>query len=356
MADRRRGISAHEAQSAAFPLIFDIRALAASTPAIPSARPVSADELTSSPDRFIDSTETPLLIVCDIGFRSAIVTDLLRSAGYNEAVSLEGGMEGWTAIGLPLDSPEGLTQQQYRRYDRQLKLPDFGVAAQQALGNARVAVVGAGGLGAPVLAYLAAAGVGNLTIIDSDDVEVSNLHRQPIYRTQDVGTGKARTAADFVSALNPDVTVGARSLRLDDSNAIDALADHDIIVTCTDSFETAHAINAAAVDLGIPLVFGSVYRTEGQLAVFDSRSGPCYACVFPTDADGSALSCSIVGVLGPVTGVVGSMQAGEVVKLLTEIGESSSGRLGLYDARTQTMESVSVRKNPACRVCGDASC
>jgi molybdopterin/thiamine biosynthesis adenylyltransferase/rhodanese-related sulfurtransferase len=345
---------APEAHRAAFTLIFDIRALAASTPTVPTARPVSADELTSNPDRFIDSTETPLLIVCDIGVRSAVVTAQLRAGGYGRAVSLEGGMEAWTATGLPLDSPMGLTPEEYRRYDRQLKLPDFGVAGQQALRDARVAVVGAGGLGAPVLAYLAACGVGHLTIIDSDDVEVSNLHRQPIYRTRDVGAGKARTAAGFVTALNPEVTVEARSLHLDDANALEALEGHDIVVTCTDSFDTAHAINTAAVELGIPLVFGSVYRTEGHLAVFDARSGPCYACVFPSDSDGSALSCSIVGVLGPVTGVIGSMQAGEVVKLLTDIEGSTGGRLGLYDARTQTMDSVSVRKNPACRVCGQS--
>ncbi len=344
-------MSALEAHRAAFPLIFDIRALATSTPTVPTARPVRADELTSNPDRFIDSTETPILIVCDAGIRSVIVTNLLRATGYSRAVSLDGGMEAWTAAGLPLDSPEGLTPEEYRRYDRQLKLPDFGVPGQHALQDARVAVVGAGGLGAPVLAYLAACGVGHLTIVDSDDVEVSNLHRQPIYRTQDVGAGKARTAANFVSALNPGVSTEVRSLRLDDSNALEVLEGHDVVVTCTDSFDAAHAINAAAVELGIPMVFGSVYRTEGQLAVFDARSGPCYACVFPSVADGSALSCSIVGVLGPVTGVIGSMQAGEVVKLLTNIEGSSGGSLGLYDARTQTMESVSVRKNPACPVC-----
>lgn len=354
MTNTKHGVSALEAQRADFALIFDIRAIAASTAIMPTAMPVSADELTSNPDRFIESAEIPVLIVCDIGVRSAVVTDLLRAAGYSQTVSLEGGMEGWIATGLPLFSPVGLTPEEYRRYDRQLKLPDFGVAGQQALGNARVAVVGAGGLGAPVLAYLAAAGVGSLTIIDSDDVEVSNLHRQPIYRTKDVGEGKARKAADFVAALNPGVAVEVRSLRLNDTNALEVLAGHDIVVTCTDSFDTAHAINAAAVELGIPLVFGSVYRTEGQLAVFDARSGPCYACVFPSDADGSSLSCSIVGVLGPVTGVVGSMQAGEVVKLLTNIGDSSGGRLGLYDSRTQTMDSVSIRKNPACPVCGGA--
>jgi molybdopterin/thiamine biosynthesis adenylyltransferase/rhodanese-related sulfurtransferase len=353
MTNTKHGVSALEAQRASFPLIFDIRAIAASTPVMPTATPMSADELTSDPDRFIESTEVPVLIVCDIGVRSEVVTDLLRAAGYSQTVSLEGGMEGWIAAGLPLYSPVGLTQAEYRRYDRQLKLPDFGVSGQQALGNARVAVVGAGGLGAPVLAYLAAAGVGHITVIDSDDVEVSNLHRQPIYRTQDVGTGKARTAANFVSALNPEVTVEARSLLLDDTNALNVLAGHDIVVTCTDSFDTAHAINAAAVELGIPMVFGSVYRTEGQLAVFDARNGPCYACVFPSDADGSSLSCSIVGVLGPVTGAVGAMQAGEVVKLLTNIGEPSGGRLGLYDSRTQTMDSVTIRKSPACSVCGD---
>jgi len=355
MTNSPQSISPFEVRGAAFTLILDIRSLAASTPSIRDAVPVTADELASDPEQFIPSTATRTLIVCDIGVRSAVVTDLLRAVGYGHAVSLDGGMEGWLDAGLPVEAPAGLTPEQYRRYDRQIKVPDFGVTGQQALNRAGVAVVGAGGLGAPVLAYLAGVGVGRITVIDSDNVEVSNLHRQPIYTAGDVGSRKAGTAASFISALNPTVKVDGLALRLDGANAEEVLAGHDIVVTCTDSFETAHAINAAAVDLGIPMVFGSVYRTEGQLSVFDATAGPCYACVFPSDREGSAQNCSIVGVLGPVTGVIGSMQAAEVVKLVTGIGVPSIGKLGLYDASTQTMDTVTIHKNRACTVCGPNS-
>lgn len=355
MSNSPRSISPFEVHGVAFSRILDIRSLAASMPSIRDAVPVTADEVASHPEQFIPSTATRTLIVCDIGIRSAIVTDLLRAVGYGHAVSLDGGMEGWLDAGLPVDAREGLTPEQYRRYDRQLKVPDFGVTGQQALNRAGVAVVGAGGLGAPVLAYLAGVGVGRITVIDSDEVQISNLHRQPIYTAGDVGSRKAATAASFISALNPTVEVDEQALHLDGANAEEMLAGHDIVVTCTDSFETAHAINAAAVKLGIPMVFGSVYRTEGQLSVFDAAAGPCYACVFPSNREGPAQNCSIVGVLGPVTGVIGSMQAAEVVKLLTGIGEPSIGRLGLYDAGTQTMDTVTIRKNRACAVCGPST-
>ncbi|MDK1011150.1 MAG: ThiF family adenylyltransferase [Actinomycetota bacterium] len=352
MTDRQPEVTATEAHAASFPLIFDIRSHASSTPTLPRATIVSTDDLINHPARFVGSVDDPVLIICDIGVRSRVVTDQLRTMGYGGAVSLEGGIESWTAAGFPTVAPEGLTADAFRRYDRQIKLPGLGVPGQQALMAARVAVVGAGGLGAPVLAYLAGAGVGHLTIIDSDSVEVSNLHRQPIFRSDEVGVSKAAAAAAFVSALNPDISAEPQAVRLSAESAVDLLEGHDIVVTSTDSLEATRAINAAAVNLRIPMVFGSVYRFEGQIAVLDARDGPCYDCVFPAGVDEGALDCSIVGVLGSVTGVVGAMQATEVIKLITGIGETSSGRLALYDARTRSLDSLRIRKNAACDTCG----
>jgi molybdopterin/thiamine biosynthesis adenylyltransferase/rhodanese-related sulfurtransferase len=343
-----------EASTSDFDLVLDIRPHALSTPTVSGAIAVASDRLLSNPSQIIGSVHESVLVVCDIGLRSAIVTDQLRSAGYGSVVSLDGGIEGWAMAGLPTESPGGLSRDQYARYDRQLKLPDFGIAGQQALSHARIAIVGVGGLGSPVLGYLAGAGVGHLTIIDTDDVELSNLHRQPIYTTSDIGRAKAEVAASYAAALNPTIGATALTTRVDAANAEEVLSDHDIVVTCTDSFETAQAINGAAVRLGLPMVFGSVYRTEGQLAVFDARTGPCYACIFPSESGEPAQDCSIVGVLGPVTGVIGSMQASEVIKLVVDGENVNTESLTLYDAATRSVDTLSVRKLVSCPTCGDA--
>lgn len=206
-----------------------------------------------------------------------------------------------------------------------------------------------------MLSYLTGAGVGAITIIDSDTVEVSNLHRQPIYSMDDVGKPKAVAAAAYTAALNPTIEVVAVTQRIDGTNATDNLAEHDVVVTCTDSFETAHAINEAAVELGIPMVFGSVYRTEGQFSVFDATEGPCYACVFPPGQETQGLDCSIVGVLGPVTGVVGSFQAIETLKIVAGLDGLIAGFLKIYDSQSGSIESLSVKKNPICTICGTTS-
>lgn len=353
MTDARARIQANEANEAIFDLVIDIRPHAGSTPTLVAAVAVTADRLLSDPSRFIGSDDDSVLVVCDIGLRSAIVTDRLRSTGYGSAVSLDGGIESWIAAGLPTRSPEGLARDEYARYDRQLKLPGFGISGQKALARARVAIVGVGGLGSPVLGYLAAAGVGHLTIIDSDTVELSNLHRQPIYTTGDVGRAKSEVAASYGAALNPTITITASTARIDPVNAEAMLDGHDVIVTCTDSFDTAHAINGAAVTLRIPMVFGSVYRTEGQLAVFDAESGPCYACVFPDQSTDPGLDCSIVGVLGPVTGVIGSMEATETIKVIVGSANINTGALILYDSESQSIDRLSLRKVASCATCGD---
>ncbi len=353
MKDMPPGTGPIEAVGTEFDSVFDIRPHAMSTPTVPGSVAVSADDLLAEPSRFIASGSKAVLIVCDIGLRSAAVTSQLRSAGFRTVTSLEGGMEAWNAVGLKTALPLGLSPADYVRYDRQLKLPDFGISGQQALRDARVAIVGVGGLGSPVLGYLAAAGVGHLTLIDSDSVEVSNLHRQPIYTTADVGMPKSEAAASYALALNPTIEVAYSSSLLNASNALDLLEGHNLVVICTDSFEATQAINSAAVRLGMPMVFGSVYRTEGQLAVFDARSGPCYACAFPEGFGGTGLDCSIVGVLGPVTGVVGSMQAVEVLKILIGSRDVNTSGLVMYDALSQTIDTVMLRKRPSCVVCGD---
>jgi molybdopterin/thiamine biosynthesis adenylyltransferase/rhodanese-related sulfurtransferase len=347
------GLGPIEAAGTKFDLVFDIRPHAISTPTIPSSAAVAAEDLLAEPARFIASGSEAILIVCDIGLRSAAVTSQLRASGFRQVTSLEGGMEAWNAVGLETSLPQGLSPADYHRYDRQLKLPGFGIPGQQALRDAHVAIVGVGGLGSPVLGYLAAAGVGHLTLIDSDTVEISNLHRQPIYTTADVGRSKSEAAASYALGLNPTIEVGHSSTVLDSSTALDLLQGHDLVVTCTDSFETTQAINGAAVHLGIPMVFGSVYRTEGQLAVFDARSGPCYACAFPEGNGGTGLDCSIVGVLGPVTGVVGSMQAVEVLKVMTGSREVNTTSLVIYDALSQTIDTVTLRKRASCNVCSE---
>lgn len=351
MTGKPTSVHPSNASSTQFAVVFDIRPHAASTPTLNDAIAVPADLLTSDPARFIKDASDSVLVVCDIGVRSEVISAQLRIAGYTHAISLEGGIAAWIEAGLPTRAPVGLSPDEYSRYDRQLKLPDFGIPAQQAIGDARVAIVGVGGLGVPVLSYLTGAGVGHITIIDSDRIEVSNLHRQPIYSVSDVAAPKAPVAAAYASALNPMIEVQPITERIDDANARTIVSGHDVVVTCTDSFETAHTINAAAVELGIPMVFGSVYRTEGQLAVFDAVKGPCYACVFPEESGATGLDCAIVGVLGSVTGVIGSMQATEVLKLVVGSEFVDTGSLRLYDAQTQSIDALTLRRRPSCNVC-----
>lgn len=345
------GIAPHAANTSGFERVLDIRFAAATTPTIEGARSVSSAALLEDPSHFIPTMTTPTLIVCDIGLRSRTAALALQTAGYSSIRSLSGGMEAWFDEKLPVHTPGLLTAEQYRRYDRQIKLPGVGVEGQHRLGSSSVAIVGVGGLGAPVLSYLAGSGVGRITVIDSGVVELSNLHRQTIYTTQGVGAEKAEQAAAFATQLNPEVEMHHRHLTLSSSNAAEALSGHDVLVVCTDSFETAHVVNEASVELGIPMVFGSVYRTEGQLAVFHPGVGGCYACLFPYNAGVQPLDCSIVGVLGPATGVIGAMQAGEVIRILTHSEPPSVGLLSLYNADGQSIENVSIRKNVNCAVC-----
>ncbi|WP_265446124.1 molybdopterin-synthase adenylyltransferase MoeB [Flexivirga meconopsidis] len=240
-----------------------------------------------------------------------------------------------------------------RRYARHLLLPELGMPGQERLGQSRVIVVGAGGLAAPVLSYLAAAGVGRVTVVDDDAVDLSNLQRQVIHRTEDVGVSKVESAIRAVHDLNPDVEIVGVPERLTADNALTLFADHDVVVDATDNFATRYLVGDACVLLGLPLVWGSIHRFDGQVTVWSYDEGPCYRCVFPEAPPAGAVpSCAEAGVLGALPGVIGAMQATEAVKVLLGIGEPLAGRLMLYNALHATWSSVPVQRDPECAVCG----
>jgi molybdopterin/thiamine biosynthesis adenylyltransferase len=213
-------------------------------------------------------------------------------------------------------------------------------------------VVGAGGLGCPAALYLAAAGIGRLTLADPDKVDLTNLQRQILYRTDSVGTPKVDAARGALNAINPDVEVVALQKRVEDFSALAAKAD--VVLDCTDNFATRKAINRACVMARKPLVSGAAIRFDAQLTVFDLRSSasPCYACLFPEEGEVEEVQCSQMGVFAPLTGVIGAMQAMEAIKLVAAIGESLNGKLVVFDAKSAEWRSVKVAKDPACRVCG----
>ncbi len=253
-----------------------------------------------------------------------------------------------------------LSSEQVERYARHILLRDVGGAGQAKLLASRVLVIGAGGLGSPLLLYLAAAGVGHLTIVDDDRVDLSNLQRQIIHRTDDLDRPKVDSAEEAIKALNPDITVTRHPVRLTAENAMDIVAGHDVVADGSDSFETRALVNDACYFSKTTLVSASVGQFEGQLTTFkgfrrdtEDQSFPCYRCLFPEPPPpGSIPTCSEAGILGVVTGVMGSLQALEVVKELLDMGESLTGKLVLYDALAASTRTVKFRKDPECPLCG----
>jgi len=254
----------------------------------------------------------------------------------------------------PLVEPAAeLTVDEVRRYSRHLIIPDVGMTGQKRLKNAKVLVVGAGGLGSPALLYLAAAGVGTLGIVDFDVVDESNLQRQVIHGQSDVGRPKAESARDSILEINPLVNVVVHDVRLDNDNVMEIFSQYDLIVDGTDNFATRYMVNDACVLLGKPYVWGSIYRFDGQASVFWAEYGPCYRCLYPEPPPpGMVPSCAEGGVLGVLCASIGSIQVNEAIKLLTGIGEPLAGRLMIYDALEMTYRTVRVRKDPECAVCG----
>ncbi|TDC67895.1 adenylyltransferase/sulfurtransferase MoeZ [Actinomadura sp. GC306] len=254
----------------------------------------------------------------------------------------------------PLVEPAAeLTRDEVNRYSRHLIIPDVGMSGQKRLKNSKVLVVGAGGLGSPALLYLAAAGVGTLGVIDFDVVDESNLQRQIIHRQSSLGKPKVESAAETVREINPLIDVVVHDTALDNDNVMEIFSGYDLILDGTDNFATRYMVNDAAVLLGKPYVWGSIYRFDGQASVFWAEHGPCYRCLYPEPPPpGMVPSCAEGGVLGVLCSSIGSIQVNEAIKLLTGIGEPLVGRLMIYDALEMTYRSVKVRKDPECPLCG----
>jgi adenylyltransferase/sulfurtransferase len=247
-----------------------------------------------------------------------------------------------------------LSIDEVRRYSRHLIIPDVAMTGQKRLKNAKVLCIGAGGLGSPALMYLAAAGVGTLGIVEFDTVDESNLQRQIIHGQSDIGRSKAQSAADSVHEINPLVQVNVHEMHLDSSNVMDLFAQYDLIVDGTDNFATRYLVNDAAVLLGKPYVWGSIYRFDGQASVFWAEYGPCYRCLYPEPPPpGMVPSCAEGGVLGVLCASIGSIQVNEAIKLITGIGEPLVGSLMVYDALEMEYRKIKVRKDPNCAVCGE---
>jgi molybdopterin/thiamine biosynthesis adenylyltransferase len=243
---------------------------------------------------------------------------------------------------------------QLLRYSRHILLDEFGVEAQQRLLSSHALIVGAGGLGCPAALYLAASGVGKLTIADGDTIDATNLQRQILYRDANIGQPKAASAKATLHEVNPEIQVVALGERLDGAKLSSLVSSVDVVLDCTDNFATRHALNRACVKHSKPLVSGAAIRFDGQLAVFDLRraGSPCYACLFPESAEAEDVACAVMGVFSPLTGAIGALQAAEAIKLLCGLGETPDTRLQMFDALHSEWRAVRIPKDPACPVCG----
>jgi molybdopterin/thiamine biosynthesis adenylyltransferase len=296
-----------------------------------------------------------VLLYCAGGTRSALAAKALAELGYTNVASVAGGFGQWKQAGLPIEVPRTLTAEQRERYSRHLLVPEVGEAGQLRLLASKVLLIGAGGLGSPAGLYLAAAGVGTLGLVDSDIVDRSNLQRQVLHTNASVGKPKTESAAATLRALNPDVDIVRHDLRLDSSNVLEVLAPYDVIVDGCDNFTTKYLVNDAAVLTGKPVVYGSIFRFDGQASVFVPKQGPCYRCLYPEPTPQElAPSCDEAGVLGVLPGVLGLIQATEALKLLLGRGTTLKGRLLTYDALAMTFKEFKLRRDPACALCGDA--
>ena len=316
------------------------------------AKHVPQAELAGKIEELVPERDKRIVLYCRTDNRSARQADILEQMGYRNVAVIKGGITAWTEAGLPVVAT--LTPEQRTRYSRHTLLPEIGVEGQLKLLNSKVLLLGAGGLASPTALSLAAAGVGTIGIVDDDVVDASNLQRQVIHTTDRVGVPKTASAKQTIEALNPDVKVVEYNLRLDASNILDILADYDVIVDGADNFPTRYLLNDASVRLRKPVVSASILGFEGQISTFIPYDGPCYRCLYPTPPPPElAPSCGANGVLGVMAGVMGLLQANEVVKLVTGIGETLSGRLLLYDSLGTRFTELKVRRDPECPICGE---
>lgn len=336
------------------PIILDVRTSAEwSSGHLPGAIHLDRGFLELRIEDAVPDRSTPIICYCQSGVRSLYAAKALQHLGYRSVRSLAGGVTAWKEAGREIVRPVELDDAQRRRYARHLAIPEVGDAGQAKLLGSRVLIVGTGGLGCPVALYLAAAGVGTMALIDDDMVEESNLQRQVLHTQANVGILKVDSAETAIKALNPTVKVVKHPVRLTSGNADALLAGYDVVVDGSDNFSTRYLINDTCVRLGVPLVHGSVYRFEGQVAVFNAAGGPCYRCLYP-DRPPSELapSCAEAGVLGAIPGIIGLLQANEALKLLLGVGDPLSGRAIRFDALGAKMRELRFARDPDCTACG----
>ena len=318
---------------------------------------VARAELEAAPHQYLPGPDAEIVLICQTGGRSMLAAEQLLRRGYLRVFSVRGGTLMWQAEGLPLTRPAGTVDQDFHeRYSRHLRLPEIGARGQRRLEAANVVVVGAGGLGSPAAFYLAAAGVGQLRLIDDDVVDRSNLQRQILHTDADIGVAKVESAQTRLSALNPRIAIEPVVARLDSANVEQLIGEADVVVDGGDNFPVRYLLNDACVHLGKPLVYGAVHRFEGQVSVFDAgrerRRMPCYRCLFPEPPPAeSAPNCSEVGVLGVLPGVIGMLQATEALKLLLHVGEPLAGRLLHFDALSMRFRETRLAPDPDCPIC-----
>jgi len=320
---------------------------------LPGAAHVPRGHLESRIEGAVPDRSQRVILYCASGNRSALAAKTLRDElGYEHVESMTGGYTLWKDRGYDVEVPRALTAEQRERYSRHFLLPEIGPEGQQKLLDAKVLLLGAGGLGSPTALDLAAAGVGTIGIVDNDVVDLSNLQRQVIHTTDRIGVPKVDSAEETMKAINPDVEVVKYQERLDASNVMRIIEGYDVIVDGLDNFPTRYLINDASVRLQIPVVSASILGFDGQLSVFKPYDGPCYRCLYPVPPPAElAPSCGANGVLGVLPGTMGLLQATEVIKLVVGAGEPLVGRLLLYEALSATFTELKVRRDPECPIC-----
>jgi molybdopterin/thiamine biosynthesis adenylyltransferase/rhodanese-related sulfurtransferase len=319
---------------------------------LPGAKLVPRGYLESRIDGAVPDRSSHVVLYCASGNRSALAAKTLADLGYENVESMTGGITLWKDRGYKVEVPRRLTDEQRERYSRHMLVPEIGPEGQQKLLDAKVLLLGAGGLGSPTALYLAAAGVGTIGIVDDDVVDLSNLQRQVIHTTDRIGVPKVDSAEITMKALNPDVNVVKYETRIDASNIMEIIEGYDVIVDGVDNFPTRYLLNDATVRLQIPVVSASILGFDGQLSVFAPYQGPCYRCLYPVPPPAElAPSCGANGVLGVLPGTMGLLQATEVIKLIVGAGEPLIGRLLLYEALGATFTELKVRRDPECAVC-----
>lgn len=321
---------------------------------IPGAVHLSKGFLETQIEDRIPDRSTPITLYCAGGVRSLLAARVLKELGYENVESMIGGFNGWKQRGYEFVVPKALSPEQQQRYSRHLLIPEVGEEGQQRLLGARVLLIGAGGLGSPAALYLAAAGVGTIGIVDHDVVDVTNLQRQVIHTTDRLGMPKTESARIQLTALNPDVRVVEHREMLSSTNALELFSQYDVIVNGCDNFPTRYLANDAALFARKPLVDGGIFRFEGQVTTVLPFASPCYRCRYPAPPPPEeAPSCAEAGVLGVLPGIVGVLQATEVVKLILGIGEPLAGRLLHIDALAMRFREFRVPRDPHCPVCGE---